>query len=251
MKITFDTLQFPFTDQDWKRKMVPALLLGMGGLLIPVLGWPLLWLIQGYGMRIMRRTIEGAAPSLPEWDDWGQLFKDGLRAVVINVVYMVPVGLLMLAAFAFMAMTFAATVSAPTSQAAAASILAFMAVSVVFSFGIGLISALAFPAQFLAHVALVRAVAHHSLKAGLDVRAVWNLAREGIRDFGLAYGLTMVVGMGIGTAATFLAYSLVGLCLVPFIMGPLTLYQASIMGALMGMAYRQTQERFAMAGIIT
>ena len=86
---------FVFEDKDWITKILIAaaiLLLGV------VFSWlfliPLILavaLLNGYGVEITRRVIRGNLDALPEWDDWGKLFADGLKAWVIGIVYSLPI----------------------------------------------------------------------------------------------------------------------------------------------------------------
>jgi hypothetical protein len=47
-------------------------------------------LVCGYSVEITRRVIRGNAEELPEWDNWGGLFTDGLKVWVIGIVYALP-----------------------------------------------------------------------------------------------------------------------------------------------------------------
>ncbi|MGH2535522.1 MAG: DUF4013 domain-containing protein [Thermomicrobiales bacterium] len=74
---------FPFRDSGWITKV----LIGAVMVLIPIFGW---FSLFGYGMRIMRRVVEGADTPLPEWTDFGQLFVDGVKAFVVGIVWAIP-----------------------------------------------------------------------------------------------------------------------------------------------------------------
>jgi hypothetical protein len=58
-------------------------------LLIPLILAGLL--LGGYGVEITRRVLNGASPVLPEWDDWGELLVDGVKAWVVGVIYALPI----------------------------------------------------------------------------------------------------------------------------------------------------------------
>jgi hypothetical protein len=47
-------------------------------------------ILSGYGVEITRRTIRGQLDGLPEWDNWGELIVDGLKVIVIGIVYALP-----------------------------------------------------------------------------------------------------------------------------------------------------------------
>ena len=51
--------------------------------------------VMGYFVRLVRRVARGDARPLPEWDDLGGIFSDGLRALVVYLVYVVPVAMIL------------------------------------------------------------------------------------------------------------------------------------------------------------
>ncbi len=50
--------------------------------------------LAGYQMRVMARVARGVEPALPEWDDLGGLFVDGLKAILIALAHWLVVALL-------------------------------------------------------------------------------------------------------------------------------------------------------------
>jgi hypothetical protein len=85
---------FVFEDDDWITKLlIAAAILLLGVLFSWVLLVPLilaLALLGGYGVEITRRVIGGELNKLPEWDDWGALIADGLKVIVVGIVYALP-----------------------------------------------------------------------------------------------------------------------------------------------------------------
>lgn len=86
---------FVFEDEDWIVKiLIAAAILLVGILFSWMLVIPLILaaaLLSGYGVEITRRVIRGNPQTLPEWEDWGALIADGLKVIVIGIVYALPI----------------------------------------------------------------------------------------------------------------------------------------------------------------
>lgn len=94
-------LRFFFEDPDWVKKAL------LGGLFC-LLGLFLVggFFVAGYMMRMIRRVVRSEERPLPEWDDLGEMFGDGVQAVGVYLVYvlplvLVPVFLVVVSAFVF------------------------------------------------------------------------------------------------------------------------------------------------------
>ena len=78
-------------DERWTTKI------GIGGVIMLfsffLLGIPAILLV-GYQIAVTRQVMEGKELPLPEWDDWGKLFMDGLYLVIAILVYTLPIWLL-------------------------------------------------------------------------------------------------------------------------------------------------------------
>jgi hypothetical protein len=73
-------------DPDWLKKILVG---GVFMLLVAVLVGAVF--VAGYGVRLLRRSAAGEPRPLPEWDDLGGIFGDGLRAVALYLAYVLPV----------------------------------------------------------------------------------------------------------------------------------------------------------------
>ena len=86
---------FVFEDENWIVKILIAAAILLAGVIFSwVLLVPLLLalvFVSGYSVEITRRVIRGNPEELPEWDDWGQMFADGLKVWVIGIVYALPI----------------------------------------------------------------------------------------------------------------------------------------------------------------
>lgn len=76
---------FVTEDERWVGKIgIGAAIAFLSFLIVPA---PLL---VGYLVGITRNVKNGVERPLPEWDDFGQLFKDGLAVIVAQLVYTLP-----------------------------------------------------------------------------------------------------------------------------------------------------------------
>ncbi|MFN2137986.1 MAG: DUF4013 domain-containing protein [Candidatus Promineifilaceae bacterium] len=82
-------ITYVFEDEKWVTKSLIGLVLSvLGFLIIPI------FFVQGYLVGIVRNVMDGVEFPLPEWDDWGKLFKDGLNLFIALFVYALPAILL-------------------------------------------------------------------------------------------------------------------------------------------------------------
>lgn len=74
-----NALKLPTTDREWKRKVL------IGGLLniIPVINF----LPIGYAYRFFQKALGRQEISLPEWENWGDLFLQGFIVFLIGLIY--------------------------------------------------------------------------------------------------------------------------------------------------------------------
>ncbi|NLE75673.1 MAG: DUF4013 domain-containing protein [Chloroflexi bacterium] len=90
---------YMFEDEEWPRKILVGALFML--LAMVVIGAPF---VYGYALEVVRRVARGEARPLPEWDNLGQKFSDGLVAWVIFLIWSLPaavvLGFLMVAGVA-------------------------------------------------------------------------------------------------------------------------------------------------------
>lgn len=72
-------LGFPFKDREWLVKM----LLGSVITIIPILNF----LSLGYFIRSINYGWRGRC-NMPDWDNWSELFRDGLMVFIISLAYL-------------------------------------------------------------------------------------------------------------------------------------------------------------------
>jgi len=75
---------FVFEDERWVTKVIIAVVVSLLSILIIPLP-----LLTGYMVAVARNVMNGDE-SLPEWENWGQLWMDGLAIIVANIVYTLP-----------------------------------------------------------------------------------------------------------------------------------------------------------------
>jgi hypothetical protein len=243
MEIRWEYFRFPFDDERWVGKTAVGIAMGVLGFLI----FPLLFL-TGFGLRVMRRVIQGEPPALPDWDDWGGLLTDGVRAWVVGLVYGLPTLILTCCALGAVAAGFVAPVLGDAADAPGLAV-----GGLVLGWGVGLVlfgimMLIALPLAFLQLVALTRMVAHDSLNSAFEFGEVWRLAKTGLNNYLLAFAVYYGGTMFISMVGSILYATIILSCLYPLIMLFLAYYSLLLMGALFGAAYRETQANLETGG---
>lgn len=183
-----DALRYPFGGSDWVQTIVVrSVLTLLGFLVVPVV------FVWGYSLRVMRRVSAGATEP-PAWNEWGDLFVEGLRALVVGAVYLLVPGLLVLASVAAFLVPLAR--QPPRLLSLVAVVVALVSVPLF------VLAAYAVPA------ALVRVAVTRRLGAGLAFGQVWLAITTG--EYLVAWLLALVVSLLAGLVTGLAALTLVG-----------------------------------------
>ena len=227
---------FPFEGRDSRNRFIIGSALTLAGFIVPII--PGIF-VYGYILRAMRQVLDGEELSLPAWTDWGQLFVDGLRGIVVSLVYLLPGIIVMVAGMtAYFISIFALpfmTNSAGGDAWAGLLILGSMAVMFL-TMAIGsllmLLGAIPLP------MATAHFVAEDKVAAGFHLRAWWAILRA--NKMGYFIDWVIIIGLsGIAYMLMMVAYYSMILCiLVPFLSAPVVFYVMLVGAALFSQTYR-------------
>ncbi len=85
MDIT-QAFRYIFEDKQWLQKILIGSVLSLFSIfLIPGI------FLSGYLIKIMQQVKSNKNSHLPEWNDWPELFNNGLNLYVANLVYSIPI----------------------------------------------------------------------------------------------------------------------------------------------------------------
>ena len=77
-EIVSDAIKYP--SFEWKKVIILGILMLISFLIVPA------FLVMGYVFRALKASIAGAT-ELPEFDEWGEMFIDGLKVFVAQFIY--------------------------------------------------------------------------------------------------------------------------------------------------------------------
>lgn len=174
--------RFVIEDPDWIKKILIG---GAFTLLAAVLvGAPF---VMGYLVRLARNVARGEARPLPEWDDLGGLFMDGLRALAVYLVHLAAAMILPLTLGGLLILVIAASSQAGGMGDVVGSLAA------VAVFGVyGLAGLLMLALIVYVPAALLRFALYDRVSAGFEVREVAGIIQRNLGSYLLAILLYIV-----------------------------------------------------------
>jgi hypothetical protein len=182
---TFDFIRpftFVFDDPRWIQKVL------LGGLFVlasfVIVG---IFFIYGYLARLVRNVINGAAQPLPEWDDLGEYFGEGLKLFVVGLVYALPV--LIVVGVLIVPVAILGAGDNETAQTLG-GISAACVWCLVFPLSLAL--ALWMPA------ALLMVIVTGEFSAAFDFKRIWQFIRANIGNYLLAFVVWLVARFAAG-----------------------------------------------------
>jgi predicted flap endonuclease-1-like 5' DNA nuclease len=231
-------LTFPFRGQGWFGKLSIAAGVTLLGSIIPIAPTVLL---MGYLYELMRRIIiDGEEAALPEWDDWGGYFMNGLKLFGAVLIVVVPFILI----FMVVAVLYFVPVFLIESNGSAdwfglyIFVLMFANLAAVLFGVIFMTFAMVFAPVYLSHL-----VAENDFKAIFQIKAWWQIFKHGFWEFFIAFMLMFGVNMIIGYFYAILIYSVVCCCLLPFAAAYLNVYIVLLYLAMVASAYRDGRNK--------
>ena len=186
-------------DPDWVKKLLIGGAFTLASALIVGA-----FFVAGYVARFVRRVAAGEARPLPEWDDLGGIFGDGLRLVGLYFACTIGVVLLVLLLACPLGLVFAALSGVSHNRAAEEFLAVFGGLGFVALYGV--LFLLGFAVNLVLPAAAVRVIFKNDLAAGFDIGAIVRFVRENLGN----YLLSLVVFI----LANFLAQFGVILCCV-------------------------------------
>ena len=224
--------RFFFEDPDWIKKMlIGAVFMLLSSLIIGGI------FVGGYAVHIVRRVARGEPRPLPEWEDLGAFFGDGLRAFALYLVHLVVVGIVP-AAFAFLLFLMGGGLAAfshssrSASDAAGALVGLLMAGLYAVTLVLMLLLSIYIPAAF------VRFVVTDRLGAGFEIAENIAFIRRNLGRYALALVIyllaSFVAQVGfLACCVGYLATSFWAVCVGAWALGEVARRDAMIVPALL------------------
>lgn len=201
-----DGLSYPMQGDSWiGRILIGGLMIFLSFLVVPAFA------VSGYLLRILETTAAGE-PEPPEWDDWGGLIVDGIKALIVTMVYsFVPVVVVSVLGFLLLG---AGGIFGAALGDSGGGLVAGLGLTGALLLGLLLIPAM-FVVYYLVPAALTNMAVEGNLSAAFDFSTMKGIVLSS--DYFIAVLMPILIGILVNIAVTVLSITVVGLLLVPFV----------------------------------
>lgn len=245
-------LSYPFKQIDWQSRnsaFALGVVLFFANYVVPIL--PGIFLV-GYFAKMMHTVITEDVDelSMPAWEDWGDLFKRGLKVSFAAFIYMFPALFLMIGGYLIMYIPVILMSVSSDGRASDLSTGIIIGMFVGFAmFFLGLL--LYMPTLVVLPPALTHLIAKDSFAAAFRIKEWVDILRANFWGFFAA--LTVVAGayLVLFMAIYALYFTIILACLMPIAMSLLIVYLAAIAAPLLGQAYRKGVDNLAAAASVS
>jgi hypothetical protein len=235
----FFAYRYPFSDPHWFQKLFMGFLLVLASMLLLFI--PSVFLV-GYFYRISKRIIsEDGLAALPEWDDWGKLFMDGIKLIGASLIYSLPMLLCFVVAFAMLIIPYVNMLETPDNfqgYGVDPTMWRSMLMLLLMYPVMGLSILLSLITVFIAPPALMHLIAQDSFGAAFRLSDWWKTLRANPGGFVIAFLLLLAAFTLQYLGLYILMMSVVLICLYPIFMTLACVYTGMVTFALYGHAYR-------------
>jgi len=232
-------LVFPFKDMLSRRYFIFACGIALASFIVPVI--PYLALL-GYTARIAKQVFNDQEPSMPVWEDWGGLLKDGARMFGVRMIYALPI--LILAIPLFLSGVALPFIMDNVNRADADSVIIIF--SLIMVGGMCLLIPISLPLSVIIPAAEMHSVDKGSFAAGFHFSDWWKILRANLAGFIAAFVIFYFISILLGIVIQILAATLILICLLPILLPAVTAYSALIMYAAFAQAYKAGKDKLAL-----
>lgn len=186
---------FVTEDENWLVKMgIGAAMTFFGWLIFPI------FLLVGYVVGVARNAMNQASRPLPNWSDFGLLFRDGVSVVIAQLVYTLPVWIILcISAIAQIGLGGLTGLSEEAATVGAAGIMATWGLTLCLMFVFILIL------FFVSPAIIIQYIRTNELGACFRFGEVFGIARDNFGSILLAaiasFVAVLVVNMVVGVLA--------------------------------------------------
>lgn len=170
-----DNLTYMFKDANWVSKVLLGAVIGI----VPILNFA----TSGYAVQVVRNIRNDQAPPLPDWsNNLGKFFTEGLKLVVITLLYSIPIGILS-----------ALLIPLFTSDSGAA-----VAVGVLMSL---VLVALSLLLIFWMQGVIVNFANKGTIGSGFEFGTIWAIVRKNMSRMLVTVGVAIAAGILVGVVS--------------------------------------------------
>jgi hypothetical protein len=173
---------FVFEDPAWVSKVL------VGGIFVLlafiIVGW---FFLLGYAARLTRNVVSGAQHPLPEWDDLGTYFSEGIQLALIPIAYIIPLVLLA------MLVVVPAAIAGDSQSELLANVGGCLIGSVWC-----LVVPLSFAVTLFLPAALLLAIMENRIGAGFEFKRIWVFIKANVANYLLAIVVYLVARFAAG-----------------------------------------------------
>lgn len=240
MLYTFDIshyLNYPFKGPEAQKNFLIGSLLTLAGFIIPLLPF---FILYGYLAQIVQKVLDGEEASMPAWDNWEKLLKDGLRFYGVRMVFALPILILI---FGLLIVYFAGFFFVSSQNHPSDGLIAILFVT--FFAAICLLIPVGFIISILAYPAGVHAVSRKRFLAGFKIGEWWPILRRNLGGFMIAIAALYVVSFLTNLVLQVLYITVVLACLAPVLMPAIVFYLLLVVEPMAAQAYREGREKLS------
>lgn len=232
-----EILKFPLKEENRKHLYI-GIAVSLLAFIVPVAPYIILF---GYAAQIAKQILNNEEPRLIAWDDWGKLFKDGLKVFGARFILGIPILIfvipVIIVSFIFPFMM---------ENASPREIEQFMPIYFLIIFGsVCVLMPISIPLALIIPAAEMKVIDSDDFSALFRIKEWWQIFRANMSGFIASFGIYYIITFILTFAVQILFATIILSCLLIILLPAITFYITVIMYATSAMAYKDGKEKLA------